>query len=300
MRILLNSPLWDKVPLLRQTSQYSGVASNARYLINPNDAYDIDYVLVTHPGLFRCSLDNRPKSVYIHMEHPAVWMPNPSELENIDVLISPFRLFDTSSTNTLFIHGLPCVPWFYGIDFSTSHGLLHKPLKANHELDGLTNICLPNKTKLLSIICSSKSFLPGHYWRKELISAVKSYFGRNVDVFGFGHNPVKDKKDAIDPYVFSLVLENTDESLYITEKIVDCLLGWTTPIYAGSPEASGILNTSIPRIPIGTPIDSALSIIKNVLGSGGLDTRSLHTAREAALKRLNIFEELPRILSILS
>ena len=59
------------------------------------------------------------------------------------------------------------------------------------------------------------------------------HFKDKIDFFGFGIKDLKNKKDAIDPYLFSIAIENSKHENYWTEKIADVFLGNTMPIYHG-------------------------------------------------------------------
>ena len=50
---------------------------------------------------------------------------------------------------------------------------------------------------------------------------------------GFGFNPITNKKNAIDPYLYSIAIENSSYRHYWTEKISDVFLGYSAPIYYG-------------------------------------------------------------------
>jgi hypothetical protein len=56
-----------------------------------------------------------------------------------------------------------------------------------------------------------------------------------VDLFGRAARPIDDKWDGLAPYHFSLAIENTVATDYWTEKVADCFLSWTCPIYNGAP-----------------------------------------------------------------
>lgn len=84
------------------------------------------------------------------------------------------------------------------------------------------------KTKMCSIIASGKRQLEGHVFRHEVIKNIS-----NVDVFGYGYNPVENKISALSDYRFSICIENTKSDWYFTEKIIDCFRTGTVPIYWG-------------------------------------------------------------------
>jgi glycosyltransferase involved in cell wall biosynthesis len=98
------------------------------------------------------------------------------------------------------------------------------------------------KNKLVSTVASNKAFLPGHVKRLEFLKNVKD----KIDVFGtcqlalFGYENRKSisKFEALKDYAFSIAIENQSHELddyYFSEKIVDCFITGTVPIYYGCP-----------------------------------------------------------------
>jgi hypothetical protein len=86
---------------------------------------------------------------------------------------------------------------------------------------------LPNKTEFVSIVTGWKKELPGHRLRFD---AAKLIAGE-ADIFTYPFNP---KSKAIHPYMFSIVIENVKQDYWFTEKLIDCLVSGTVPIYWGS------------------------------------------------------------------
>jgi hypothetical protein len=85
------------------------------------------------------------------------------------------------------------------------------------------------KTKNLSIISSHKNYAEGHKLRHEVIRNREVEMG----VYGNGYNPIGNKIIGLKDYMFSIVIENSKSKNYFTEKIVDCLITGTVPIYWG-------------------------------------------------------------------
>ena len=92
------------------------------------------------------------------------------------------------------------------------------------------------KTKLVSMITSTKNFTEGHRHRINWASKLQG----TLDLFGRNHNPIKTKEEGLSDYMFSVSLEN-DDTVY-TEKLLDCFLTGTVPIYWGSEEVKTIFN----------------------------------------------------------
>jgi hypothetical protein len=101
------------------------------------------------------------------------------------------------------------------------------------------------KSKLCSIIASPKKYAYGHKLRHAIIET----FRGNLDVYGGADNsPVIqgedrwDKSQGLNDYMFSFVIENDSYSTYYTEKLTDCFLTGTIPIYWGAPDIDTIFD----------------------------------------------------------
>lgn len=102
---------------------------------------------------------------------------------------------------------------------------LYVPFCANF---AILNETLPEKNKLVSMITSSKNKTEGHKFRIESTKSVKGY-----DLFGRGFKEIKSKNEALEPYMFSIAIENSMSDYYFTEKVMDCFSTKTIPIYRG-------------------------------------------------------------------
>lgn len=88
-----------------------------------------------------------------------------------------------------------------------------------------------DKSKLVSIIASHKKQLAGHKLRHHIISNNKD----RLDVFGNGYQTINKKIEGLRDYRFSVVIENCKRDYWFTEKLIDCLITGTVPIYWGCP-----------------------------------------------------------------
>lgn len=93
------------------------------------------------------------------------------------------------------------------------------------------------KTKACSMFASRKRYTSGHYMRdyyaKKFANSLDLYGGtNNSKVIGSGIHP--DKSEGMNPYMFSVVIENCMEDKYYTEKVTDCFATGTVPIYWGT------------------------------------------------------------------
>lgn len=86
------------------------------------------------------------------------------------------------------------------------------------------------KTGKCSIIASEKKYMPGHIIRHQIIQKLEGF-----DVYGRQINPIEYKLTGLKRYKYQIVVENVMVNGWFTEKIIDCFLTGTIPIYYGSP-----------------------------------------------------------------
>jgi hypothetical protein len=89
------------------------------------------------------------------------------------------------------------------------------------------------KSRLLSIICSSKTRNVQQALRVRFLAALKAHFGAAIECFGHGFNAIDEKADGLSPYRYTIALENNLYDAFWTEKLADAYLGGCFPIYAG-------------------------------------------------------------------
>ena len=107
-----------------------------------------------------------------------------------------------------------------------------------------------DKSKLVSMIASQKTFTKGHMIRHQYAERFKSH----IDLFGGAcgspklgidlsySKPWKSKIQGIKDYMFHIVVENDFYDNYYTEKLTDCFATGTIPVYYGSPTIGETFN----------------------------------------------------------
>lgn len=91
-----------------------------------------------------------------------------------------------------------------------------------------------NKTKLVSFMGAEHpgaSPEDGHYLRNQVIQRLRAR--GDVACFGRGIQWVDSKLEAVADFAFSVATENCRQNDYFTEKLIDCFLTDTVPIYWG-------------------------------------------------------------------
>jgi hypothetical protein len=104
------------------------------------------------------------------------------------------------------------------------------------------------KSRLVSFWATNRKTAPGHYARHEFYEL---YMQRDknwlqpyikdlkIDCYGqLPHNYADTMLDCLRDYMFQVVMENNISDTYFTEKLIDCLVTGTIPIYRGSEGAS--------------------------------------------------------------
>lgn len=91
------------------------------------------------------------------------------------------------------------------------------------------------KTDMCSLIASARNQLPGHQLRHQVVAEMRKS-GLDVVILGRGYRPFGPKEEGLAPFRYSIVIENSSELSYFTEKIVDACLCRSVPIYWGAPD----------------------------------------------------------------
>jgi hypothetical protein len=111
---------------------------------------------------------------------------------------------------------------------------------------GLGNKKVHDKTNLVSIVSSKKMDCSLHNFRLNVVNFISKNFINKVDIYGLeSWVPIF---DTLKTYMFSIIVENYQDDLYFTEKILNCFATGTIPIYMGAKKINekfnekGILN----------------------------------------------------------
>lgn len=225
-----------------------------------------------------CDKLSKKKKIFIGAEPPHIFSPNIDESDF-------FNTFNSSSYKSDF---LPAIWWV---------GRNYNELKSMKFEDVV-------KSKKISCITTNK-------WRKraEFVKFISNH-NKELDVFGRwiysdrdyeflngncykgpieGLTGATSKSIGLEPYEYSICLENCKIENYWTEKIIDSILSWTFPIYYGAtnlenffPEDSYI------------PIDmnkKSLDKIKSIIEQPPTDEqiKALREARRRILDEYNVW-----------
>lgn len=88
------------------------------------------------------------------------------------------------------------------------------------------------KSKNLSIIASNKRYMPGQKLRHKVIRRHREAFDA---ILGRGYREIAEKIEGLRDYRYSVTIENGRHNFYFTEKLIDCFMTGTVPVYWGCP-----------------------------------------------------------------
>ena len=83
------------------------------------------------------------------------------------------------------------------------------------------------------MITSTNYLVQGQRDRLNFTADIMDHFKTKIDYYDFGIKELDNKKDAIDRYLFSTAIEDSQHENYWTEKIANVFLGHTIPTYHG-------------------------------------------------------------------
>jgi hypothetical protein len=217
--VKFSSPPWNdfgfnNIGLIGQTPENKGLWGNYKFEIN-NDCNECDFWIIysSTPQIENVKVP-KGNTIFVTSEEHIQHYYIPKYLKQFDKIVTSRH--DINGSNVIKDHYINA--WFIRKTYDQ--------LKSNIDI---------SKTKTLSVIASNLVVHPGHRLRYEFVNKLMGHFKDKIDVFGKGFNFIEDKWDGLAPYKYSIAIENACIQNYFTEKIADCYLAETMPIYFGCP-----------------------------------------------------------------
>jgi len=254
--------------MARQAPGGRAAWKDATFVINAEVAECVAWVV--HEGLSRTETTRCPAGQVILLtgEPPDIKSYEPSWLASFAHVVTCHRDLQHRSV----IHAQTALPWLVGQTY-----------------DQLT-VAFPEKTADIAVICSDKAMVDGHRRRLSFVEQLVAL--TTMPRFGRGFRTLPDKWDGLAPFRYSVAIENSRHDHYWTEKIADCFLAGTVPVYWGAPnikdyfpeEAMIIIDTL-------DPVEVA-RIIKAEATPEAYQRRlpALREAKRRVLEEYNLFE----------
>jgi hypothetical protein len=274
---------------MRQTADESGHHKDLeiRLVAAADDDWLVVFDDIAQPVPTRVPLGRR---ILFVTEPPGQKRYLPRALNQFGILVSPYRIGGFQGT---WIASQPGINWFYGVSFANGTPVSRFGLKQ------LQTMQVPErKSSRISVVCSTKSRLPGHRARLKLLERLVQAFPEQIDVFGRGFKEIGDKAEAIDPYRYHLVLENNDCPHFWTEKLADAYLGYCLPIFSGCANVGDYFPApSLVRLTNVSDHTSAIETIGNLLRQDPWAQRleDIRLARNSLIEQHNIFSLIARL-----
>jgi glycosyltransferase involved in cell wall biosynthesis len=161
--------------------------------------------------------------------------------------------------------------------------------------DELQATAIADKPRRLSWVTSNLTLLRGHRYRLAFLEKLKKEV--EFDLFGRGFRPLDDKWDGLAPYRYSIAFENTRADYYFTEKLMDCFVAETMPIYYGSPLIAKFFPPES-MVLIDPEDDKVFDKIRDVIGSDLWRERreAIREAKQLVLEKYNTFAYLAEFI----
>lgn len=224
--ILLNGNGEQGKDILRQTPGGKGIPSCGKYQFYVNDIIpDPDFVVIRGKSLKKTTTFHvAPENVILTTSEPYSVLSYPQEYCRQFGLVCSCQE-QLKHHNILYTPAL--LSWYAGLEFKEGRVI------PRLDYDGFKSQNNIPKTKLISVITSNKAFTQGHQDRISFVEKLKAYYGDQLDVFGKGFRDFGDKWEVLAPYKYHIAIENSCSNYYWTEKLSDCYLAETFPIYYG-------------------------------------------------------------------
>jgi hypothetical protein len=251
---------------LRQSPANDGVWEDVRFLINAPEPTDYCVVLngVQQPLKVNCRREN----IWLLMQEPPtdVWKLVHRGNEDYGRIFTQ----DTDLAGSPYVWAQPAINW-----------------RVNRSYAELANLQPCPKSRQVSAVISDKFILPGQRARLAFLEQMKDCMA--LDHYGMGFHEIFEKWEALAPYRYSFAAENYRNSFYWTEKIADCFLAWTMPIYCGCTRISSYFPAEA-MISIDMDAPHAIDKIREAIADDawGKNREAIEHARNLVLQRYQL------------
>lgn len=184
------------------------------------------------------------------------------------------------------IYSQPALHWFYGF---SEQSMLSVDRMIQHS---------QVKSRQISTVCSSKK--QRHTLHNRRFSLTRTLQQRipELEVYGHGVRPMKDKAEALDSYRYHLAIENYQGPHHWTEKLADPFLAQCLPIYFGCPNVADYFpEESFVLLDLFDP-DGAVETINKTMRDNEYEKRRPYIleARRRVIKDYNLFAVLAKLI----
>lgn len=278
--------------ILSQTKGRKGVSNCGKYRFYVNEEVeDPDFVIIRGKSSKKPMTFNvAPENVILATSEPYSVLAYPRDYCNQFGLVCSCQE-NLKHRNVRFTPAI--IFWFAGVRFDAKG----RPTPAK-DYDCLKAAPTPQKTKLISVVSSTKAFTKGHIDRIRFVERLKERYGDKIDIFGRGYNGFEDKCDVITPYKYHIVIENSRAKYYWTEKLSDSFICESYPIYYGCTNIDEYFpEGSYSTIDI-NDFEGSVKVIDELLANDAYEKAKplLKECKDKVLDEYNLFNYLARIM----
>lgn len=196
--------------LKRQTSK--GGMNWGEFVFTEDDVAECDYLIILDYPKDDFSIKvNKNNILHLCLEPPnEVSKYRQYANKNVKWI---FNQLDIKKNNIL-SHG--ALPWHINKDFDFLNELKNESL---------------NKENKIVWVTSNQRSSKGHRIRMDFLEKIKDL--PFLELYGRGINPIDDKWEVLSKSKYAIAYENFQNDYYWTEKIIDCYLSYTMPLYFG-------------------------------------------------------------------
>ncbi len=284
-------PAWNWI---RQTPNSKGYWKGTTFIINDDTIKECDYYVVLGGLNNPVSIKVKYATIFIAVENQDLQIYEQNFLDQFDIILTHRRdIKHRHIINSVF-------PAYWFVGRTQNNEVTLNWSKGYDELMHLD--CSKSKTKLISVIASNKRMIEGHNKRLFFVEKLKEHFGNKIDVFGRGINEIDDKWNAIAPYKYHVVLENSFFVDEVSEKLHDAFLGQAYPFYCG---ASNIYDyfpkNSLTCLDINSP-EKAIQMIEECIKADTFENsiQTVKDAKQLTLNYYNLFDYLYRHITAIT
>lgn len=278
--------------ILSQTKGRKGISSCGKYQFYVNEKIeDPDFVIVRGKSFKKpLTFNVAPENLILTTSEPYSVLAYPRDYCKQFGLVCSCQE-NLKHRNVKFTPAI--IFWFAGVRFDAKGR--PSPIK---DYDYLKAAPTPRKTKLISVVSSTKAFTKGHVDRIRFVERLKERYGDKIDIFGRGYNGFEDKCDVINPYKYHIVIENSRAKYYWTEKLSDSFICESYPIYYGCTN----INEYFPEGSYSTidinDFEGSVRVIDELLANDAYEKAKplLKECKDKVLDEYNLFNYLARIM----
>ena len=268
---------WEQPDIFRQTPGGRGIWDNIEF--TEKRTFDNDALIVLNAASHNIFTRCRKGGLWLMSQEP----PHPF----YSWQIGAYKYFDRIYS----FWDKSKYPGFHILNTQTS--LPWHIKKSYDELMQIKNPHLLNKHDKVCWITSNLNSRPGHSIRLKFLEFLKEN-KFDFDLYGRGFKEIDDKFSVLESAKYGIAIENFSCPDYWTEKIADCFLSWTMPIYFGCTNISEYFpEESIIKINPEEP-ENAIRIIRESINNGLWEKR-LSVISEARQLILNKYQFFPAI-----